>query len=591
MTKMKINNIYAAAFTALAVSFNAGAQNNLSGEVKVEHEVLPTSTDAPRMDQSPVVNLPRVTFKTLNFSESTVSAPLTPQMMQLEPAAWADTIYTSPYSGYAMLGYFPMYNMEASAGYKFLDTDHTRLTGWLQMDGHSYGSDSHKYDRNTLSLGGSLHQAVGKKSFIDVGIGYTIDGFNTLHIPYTSVTDPEIRRNQLVNRFGLSGTWSSSVAQMKYSAGVSYSYFGYRNLTGEPDGPSMLFAEDMKPVREHDITLHGNISMPFSSVSSIGADIRLATVSTSTSITSRFIQDENMLDYRYAGYYHEGNGDRLTHALLSVNPHYDFKTSNLSGKLGAILDFTFNRGTVFHVAPAAEVTWTPAKWLAINVQAKGGVRQNTTASLFDRDFGMAAGYVYRNSYVPVDVRASVTLGPWKGAFAEGYFRWAKANDWLMPTITDNYNSIYASHDISGWMTGVKIGAEYRDMARLTLKAEMTAGGYDKGWYEWNDRARYVAGASLLVKPMAHLKVTADYELRAGRRIMDRHTFAYPEPTRYEVNIPLRNISDISVGGIYEFTDQLSFFLQLNNLLSRSPRYVSGIDMQRFHGLIGAQYKF
>ncbi len=594
---MKLNKLYIASIaSSIALT---GAGQTLSSEVKVEHEVLPTSTDAPRLDISPALNLPPVSFKPLTYSASTVSAPITPQITRLEPTAWADTIYTSPYKGYAMLGYFPLYNLEASAGYRFLDNDHTRLSGWLQMNGHSYGSDNHKYDRNTMSIGADLHQAIGKKSFIDAGIGYTIDGFN---VPLGDIpADAFERRNQLVNRLSLAGTWSSSVGQMKYNAGLSYKFFGFRNQVGSDLSPDYYEWLLVPPVREHDIDLFGSVSMPFSSISSIGADLKLSTVSTTTSSSVTYIQDTSLQPFVasyepdqnfYRGLYHpESENKNLAHALLSVAPYYSFKTKNISGRLGAVLDFTFNRGTVFHVAPAVEITWLPIKWLAIHGEAKGGVTQNTTSKLFDINFAMNPGLIYRNSYVPVDILGSVTVGPWKGCFVEGYFRWAKANDWLMPAISTSSTSLFYAHDITSWIAGVKLGAEYRDMAKITFKAEMTSGAYDKGWYQWADRAKYVMGASLLVKPIKKLQLTADYELRACRRIMDRHTFVNPEPRTYETYIPLRNISDLSLGGLYEFTDRLSLFLQLNNLMSRSPRYVSGMEMQRFHGLLGATYKF
>ena len=63
------------------------------------------------------------------------------------------------------------------------------------------------------------------------------------------------------------------------------------------------------------------------------------------------------------------------------------------------------------------------------------------------------------------------------------------------------------------------------------------------------------------------------------------------PSVYHQALSLGHVSNLSLGGLYRFTDQLSFFARLENILNHKYDMLYDLPSKGFTGLVGATYKF
>ena len=130
-TRHNISLLLAAA-AALVTTYQAAAQ--IDTEVKIRYEETPRLTELNKLRLTPVLSLPKTEQASLPFSSTNPSVTLPGNIATLDPAGYADTIYASPYRGYASIGFMPRFNLGASAGYNILNTDHTRLNAYFHQN-------------------------------------------------------------------------------------------------------------------------------------------------------------------------------------------------------------------------------------------------------------------------------------------------------------------------------------------------------------------------------------------------------------------------------------------------------------------------
>ncbi len=214
----------------------------------------------------------------------------------------------------------------------------------------------------------------------------------------------------------------------------------------------------------------------------------------------------------------------------------------------------------------------------------GGEHQNTLGTLYDFTRYVHPSGIYENSNIPFAVDAGITIGSWKGFSLEIFGGYAVANDWLMPVDMMQGCCGFSQVNLKGWHFGTVATYEYRDMAKLEVGCETAPQKFNRGYYLWRDRARHVVDASLTVTPVKALDITLGYELRADRKMMN--------PA--DVESPAWNLGDadnLSLGGLYRFTPQLSLFARLENMLNSKHMLIGDIPAQGFTGLVGFGYKF
>lgn len=578
---MKKLYIYALA-TTLALNLSA---QELKKEITIDKDIVPELKESNKIDVSPQVPQMDIKHTKLKYNDRAKTTQVPGSITTLEPAENVDTIITSDYRGYAMLGYFPIYNLDLSAGYSFLDNDTTKLNAWLQYNGESYcakprsGKDMSLYD-HSVTVDVALAQRIDAKSVLNLDVDYTFTNFNS----------PWLKEDycQNANDFNFDALWTSSVGGLKYKALASYNYFGFSDDFPYDTKQFNNVGSAFDAVKEHNVSINGYATFDIDNNTSAALDLRFA-----------LAHDNHLLIPGWGvangiAWHGFRNNDSYTHSILSVTPHYDIVKDNLSLRLGVNIEGQFNYDGGIYFSPDVYVDWIANDFISAYAYFTGGVSQNTMSSIFDQSHYFMPAMAYGNSYLPCVIDAGVNLGSFKDATIKVYGGYAFANDWFMPIFVNQSTHMMHEVDLNGWHVGVEASYAYKNWGKINASYTVAPQqAYDKGYYMWRDRAKHVVNASLIVTPIAPLDITLDYEYRGGRSsyMQSITTVApgvvSPEYTRYS----LGHVNNLSLGGLYRFNDQLNFFVKIENLFNHKYDLLYDIPSQGITGLLGATYKF
>lgn len=571
---------------ALGLTLCAGVfAQGLHKEITVEQQIVPKKREASRIKVLPTLSLPAIQPVKLNFSDRVITARVPNAITTLEPIAFGDKLYTSPYKGYVALGIFPLFNADFSAGYRLIDTDKTRLSAWGQYNGDVYTekieaepTNVKLYHRDhTASIGTDLHQAIGEKSFLDAELNYTY-GYHTVPVGLASFSQASNRVNAALN-------FNSRTEGLLYSIGIDYQHFGFNDMK-HPEGYSYQLKDyDYKPVKQNLIGATFKGLLPMGESSFIGLDADANFLMTSA---------HNQALFPYSGEF-SANGSKNS-GLVSLLPHYLYQVQNATVRIGAQVDLSIKDDKAFHIAPDVTLAWAPSQTIGLELRAHGGSTLNTIASLYDITPYLNGSLAYSQSHIPYAFDGKVALGPFLGTSIEFFGGYAKADKWLMPTLTGHYagGQLFDRVDLSGWHFGAAIGYEYRKIASARISYETAPNDYDNAYYMWRDRAKHVVNAELNLRPVKPLLLTFNWEFRGGRREFGFIPSASGEtgPNMYQIySQSLGAVSTLNIGAGYEYTDNITFFVRGENLLNRKYLHLGERRSQGITALIGASLKF
>lgn len=549
-----------AVFSAvIGLAVCAGAQS-LNKEIKIERDIVPEYRDADRLPISPVISLPAVTKSNLGYSLVDRPVGVTPSIFAL-PLNRPSFEMPEVYPGYAVIGYMPVFNTAASAGYRFINTERTRLDAWLQYNGRSYKpSDSayntpwskvgEKFTEHAATVGVNLRHRTGESSVLNAAADYSYYHYN---MPVL------LNAKQGVSNINTSVSWKndSGGEGLFYGIGGGFSRFAFLNQNCcTADGQSLIIMY-RKPVRQNKLNFNFDAGYALSESSKMRVGFDFDYLRTPMTI----LEDSNTV---------------LSTWLLRVTPGYSYSVRNLSVDMGVRIDITHGSGKAFHVAPDVKLAYKPVRMFGINLRAGGGEVQNTASSIyFDMPY-MPQMFGYENSHIPFTLDAGLTFGPFKGVYLELFGGWAKANDWIMP-LGDATAGI-SPVNVSGWHGGIKAGYNYSRKLRVQLAAEMASGADDitKSYYLWRDRAKYVIDANATYSPIEKLDISLSYILRGKRKAGVEE---------------LGSVNSANLGAKYRINDNVSVFLDGENLFNRHFRYIGGVTSQGITGLAGITLKF
>lgn len=566
MKKILLSIVAAAAASTLC-------GQTLNKEITVERDIVPRQREATRLGFTPSISLRPLTLNKLSYSESGVTAPVTPSITVLNPAAYGDSIYVTPYNGYAAISLGTLFSPSLSAGYRLVNNETTRLGVAVQYDGSLYKREFYSVDkyfrRHDANVALSLHQLVGRTSALDFDIDYGFTRFNT---PGGDFSYNQLY-NQNVHNLKVGALWGSTVNDLYYSVGAGFSRFAFVNkplYTGNPLLESYAYsAETLRPMRQNVIKLAGQIGTKLSEESSAELNVEYSELRNSHSIREK--------DYSTA--LPSGNGkldyfevtDPKNTWLVRLTPRYRLESEQTTLDLGVRVDISHGSGKAFHIAPDLMLGFKPSSSFAVTLRATGGEYQNTEASIFAWNPYISPLFSYTNSHIPIDASANITIGPFAGAYIELFGGYAIANDWIGPY--DISHGIQKIKDVKGWHAGAALGYRYGTLidARVSFEAAPHDSSNDHFYYLWRDQAGKVVEASLKLHPMKPLDVNVGYEFRGARS--------------------LRPVSNLSLGAAWAFTQQLTAFVNGENLLNRSYMLIGDVPAQGLNVRVGASYKF
>jgi len=585
--------------TTLALTAaGSGHAQSLSGEVLIDRQVQPVERNFSRPTSvTPRVYTPDVQFKPLKPAAYNGTGQLSRSLSRLEPASDGDTLVVDDSRGYASIGYFPTYNLAASAGFRLINSRTTRLATFLQYDGMSYKVDSRTAPDERLTVanhaftvGADLSTFLSRTYRLNGNFAYT---FGDVSMPWGG-RDIDGGTNHARLALGLhAGT------RLPFNIALRYSHFGFRGNTPYVVAmvPRMSEHSFVSPISEDRFTISGDVEYRTGSHAwslDVSADIQHLSDLARIWPVAMLQNGADAADaYNpVATYYSDG---AHTPGVMALTPAYSFNSGNWGLRLGARLDLATGCGsTSFRVAPDVHISWIPNGVFSAEATFAGGNTLNALEDLYAEKPWMIPAFSYAHSKVPVTAEVALNFGPFDGFSARAFASYAAADSWLMPGVAAGETNEYQYQNVRGWLYGLKLGYKYRSLLDVHACVEGAShGGPRSAYYLWRDRAAWRSNIGVTVTPVARLSLSLDYDMAGGRKVFNLVPDNYLNLAWFnsDETFSLGAIRDLSFSGSYGINDAFTVFANVSNILCRRHQMVYGIDSPRLSGMAGVSFKF
>ncbi len=573
---------------ALIAGIAAEAQN-FHKEITIERQFNPTLRAATRLSSKPLLQQPELKVEPLRFSDVVIATETGTAIDTLSAASPMAAITPSPYRGYAALGYFPVYNLGVSAGYRIIDKSSTSLGVWTQFNGSSYKADYNSiedrldFNRNTITAGADFTSIFNRAGRLDLSADFTYDN---LREPWSTDFD---KKSYGISMFNIDARWSARSNAMAYYIAADYHNFGAHQ------SPNILASQ-------HNYNLQGGIACFLSEKVQFTGLVGLDFLTTNDFILSSKATNLYAVDGETSG-------------IINLDPAVRYNDNNWRVKIGLKLQLLTSMSKTINIAPDIALAYTHSSAFSAFATINGSRQFNRLDQLWQWSPYINPQVAYGASNIPLDVNIGFTVGPFKGFSATISAGYAMANDWLMP----DYNTIGASNTPGGDINnggagngGIDSGIDERSVvakslvnpvvlspidlrafhARLTLgythsslfEAEaslaFSPGSETKAYYLNRDRAKFVINFNAKSKVTERIALNASFTLRCNRT-------AYPSAIEYS----LGNLNSLDLGADYTLNKAVNLFARLENILNNRAELTLGIPSQGIHGAIGAAIKF
>lgn len=571
----KRQRVYVAAAAAMAI-LTATAED-LRTEVVVERTVEPQERAATRLSGVvPDMVTRSVTPTQLSYAEYSYASELTALIARLDPARYSSIPARSPYRGYAAIGYFPLLNIGATAGYRIIDNDKTTLGLHAQYSGSQYdgyadaGGTKPKVKNHSVGVTADFSHHFSAVSALGIGadFGYTALGNPLYGADY----------KQNVTRFDATAAWTSQVGRVGYGVNAGVGVMGFSK-----DMPLAAYGAGVSAPGVSETRISGGAGVAY--LSAKGQPIA------GVKLSADFVSSDDALPT----YYGEASAaavQRPTLGVISLTPYYKLKYQRFTASLGAKIDIsTGGEGKKFHVAPDVVLGLDAASQCGVYVRLGGGEHLNTLRSLYDYTPYMPSAWVYGRSHVPVTIDAGINIGRFGGFGVELKGGYAVANDWLMPIMAfgEGVTPMFASVNLKGFHYGARLSYEHKRYFEAYASVEGAPQKYDRGYYLWRDRAKIVVSGGVTVHPIERLDIKVDYNYRGSRRIYSA------TPGEMSAGTPkteeLGSVSELSLGATYKINEKVTVYARGENILGHRYDIYPGLPSAGVHGLAGVSLKF
>ena len=574
--------LISATVASIALLSSAQSVDEMNKTIYMPVEFEPSLLSISRQNIYPSLLSPDIDVSALSIAD--FSSPVAPAsyVTTLSAPTVADRTGLSPYRGYAALGYMPVFNLGASAGYRFIDNNRTTLGAWLQYDGNSFKSNTPlmpdmRLTRNTLDLDLRFAHAFRSAGRLSVDAGFNLDAFNR---PWQH-QDSSITALQ----YRIGADWAARRSGFAYFVGARFDAFSYNHA--DYALPVFGFTPDpyVAPT-EMRYRAHAGAAYYFSRQSSINVHVDADFLN-----YNRF-QTLADLTTSYLAAQAPAETASKTLGVVSVDPSFRFRNKLFNAKIGLRVQFTSNSGKSFHVAPDVTFAVTPDPIFSAYVKLGGGEHINNYASLTGYTPYGSTSVAYNNSHLPFTGELGLTVGPYRGLSITAAFGYAKANDWLMPVVVDapytGYDYFFAPVNLSAWHA--RVGVDYRLSSRFSARAEarFAPGSEQHAFYLERDRAKTVIEVGATGSPIDRLEIEASFAMRMGRSALGR---SLGNGFMGQALLDLDNLNSLNVGASYRLTDAFTVFARFENILNNRAGNLPYLQGQGFKGLFGVALKF
>ncbi len=578
----------------------AMADNNLRTEINVDRTVVPVQRPAsPLSSVAPSIVAPQISTHTLRPAEYGDVSEFDNTLAPLPVATYTGLKGRSPYKGYAALGYFPAFNLGASAGYRFVSTDRTTLGAWMQYDGVSYkghgeaaplkadgGRQSVK--QNTITAGADFMQRFGQRSRLNASVDYT---YGSLDMPSADPARTVLDEERRLSAFNATASFHSAYGAVAWHIGGDFDHFGQTRdvAVGNLNGQTILPGASENLAGVH-IGAHGQ----FSRTTYIGFEASARFLHRNRGQLLLVTAEPSDALERPVTPVTFGNPEHRTNSIVKLRPYFGARAGRVNMRLGADVNIVSgNLGSNVHVAPNVLLDWNPLSTVAVYANFRGGDSFNSLRSLYTRIGAAATGaFVYTSANTSIAADFGFNIGPFYGAALELHGGYECTHNALMPAVLEYASAItgaFLNTNLSGWRAGASLRYAWRDRIEAHASFDLLAHSYNSGFADAYDRAKSVTKVELSGKPIEKLSVNASYELRTGRRyysvpVAGGASFT-PEARAME------NSSQLDLGVRYMLTEAFSVGLKAENLLGRHAEVLPWLPGQGIHGLLGIEVKF
>lgn len=548
--------------------------DELHKEIILDKDVATAQSDVNRQGITPQVNLPSVTAKRLLFSDKSTMANFTNSIARLDAAPYANHLLDGEARGYVTAGYFPVFNANLAAGYRFIDNERTHVNAWMNYNGTNYDREDLTVKRHHATIFAGASHVLNPKLMLFGNANATFDTFN---YPSLKNSDDQNAR-QVVADIGVRSLGDG--LPFGYKARLRYNHVSFSKAMPWPAD------NDAKPLKENKISFLGGVTANFDEHSSISLDV--------VSSYTRYGGDEYRDDV--IGKFAEI--EKKNYFKIVLNPHIDYSKGKAYAHIGLQFKATFAPKTKVYFAPDVDLQYRLFDWLGFGAQVGGGEVVNSPDRVLPIDIYASPNIHCGSGHVPLDALLSVNLGPFHGAELKLFGGYSIAHDIL--ALDDNFITIIdesgvpqhinlgvsrlRNADMKGFRFGVSATYKWRDIVDAKVSFQMAPQKADRGYYPWLDHAKKSVEASVDVYPIKPLSVGIKYTLRTSRA-------AYITDNDNTIRTSLGNVNSLDAGATYRLNDNIRLHARVENLMNRHWQIFNGVPASGITGLIGATYIF
>lgn len=529
--------------------------------VVIERDYIPTANNVEKLEVAPVITEPQLTKNEVNYSEQ-----LFPQTPDYEVNKWpaaAIHLHQNTYKkGYALVGFGLYGTALGDLLYPIVDDATQRLT----FDTHIHGLFGDK-QRQLITNFGLNYQKRLETMDLNMGAYFKRNGFNHYGVngaQFNTLTNYKDSTNSFTN-FGL----KAGIRSKTDDEAVAYkAEFGFNNFTPETG------------LGEQQIRLKGNIDLPLGE-HRIGVDID-----------------------NYNFFYSKYNNIQVypSHSIVGVNPYFGMKGDNWNVRIGLKDYFSINgKGKSMYIMPDVTAQINMTKTVNLYAGITGEYNANSMQRITDENAYFNAASRVEDSYAPVKLSGGVKFAPQAGLLINGsvsytsynkqYFYinqfnpdmyWVMLTNYIFPIsiniLTPSFDVEYSKANV----TTANLNISYNWKDRLFVHANGKYNNWDtqsisKAWMKPSSEIE-IGGEAKITR---NVFVSANYYY-AGGRYANLLTAG---------STKMSDISDLSLGASYSYSDWLTAFIRLNNILGNNNQTWYGYDALKLNWQIGAAVSF
>jgi len=542
--------------------------------VVIERDYIPTIQDVQKIDVAPLLTEPEIKKEAVNYSDQLSLLQPDYEMNKWQAAA-IHLDQNNPKKGYALLGLGFYGTALGDLFYPIVDNAKQSLT----FDTHILGIFGNKQQKLTTNFGLDYSHQFDNFN-INLGAYFKRTGFNYYGInglnfnKYTATYKDST--NNFIN-FGVkAGIHSKGNAEdVHYSADIQYNNFTPGTGLGEQQ-----------------IHTLGNIELPIEQYH-IGLDL-------------------DMYNLTYAQY--QGATLFPSQSVVGVNPYLGISGDEWKVRIG-LKDYfsTGGNGKACNFAPDITGQINIIKTVTAYAGITGQYTVNTMQRITDENLYIDPTVRVNDSYAPFEFYGGLKFSPITGLLINGsvdytlfnkeYFYVNESEPENTYLAYQNNSALYVPNNSPSYLTRPMYNVVY-DKAKL-LKTILKAS------YDWQDRVithfstqfnnwdmntlehawmrpSFEMELGSEVKVNKNIFLNANYYF-AGGRYAQIGTFSSAVTTPSTVHMD--NINDLSLGASYLYSDWLTTFIRLNNVLGKSYQTWYGYDTLGINWQIGAAIIF